>query len=156
MLIVPGRFKTAVTPAGDGMLRVSTGQFLSNSQLTKDDAPAYSKEEPEGTILLYSRKDVFALVKKRLIASGIVALVSFVLMCFVAFQAYSDEALRAAPYSFSMYYVGIAACILIFLSCFHQCVHPVVHDGSDNWVDLRNGSSNLCDGIVIRTKARWM
>lgn len=156
MLMVNGRFKTAVVAAGDGLMRICTGKFVENDTMTADDFPAHSKEEPDTTLPIYSRRDVWKLVKPRIIVSWVLAALSFAAMCFLAYRAYCDPLLRANPYQFSGYYLGVGACVLVFLSTFHQGVHPVVHDTHDNWVDLRNGSSNLCGGIVIHKKARWV
>lgn len=156
MLMVDGRFKTAVVAAGDGMMRICTGNLIDSGALTEDDFEAHSKEEPADTLPIYSRRDVWKLVKTRVIASWVLALACFAGICFSTYSAYCNEALRGSPYQFSWHYVGIAALVLLFLSCFHQGIHPVVHDTSDHWVDLRNGSSNLCGGIVVRKKARWV
>lgn len=153
MLIVHERFKTAIVTDGDGFRRVCTGEFLNSSDVTADDSQAYTPVQ--GELLIHSRRDVWNAVRWNMVTTCSLAIAGFVGLCVSSAVAYMDAALRANPVQFSGKYVLVAFFTLLFVGMFHQCVHPVVHDNADHWVDLWNGSSNLCGGIVIHRKARW-
>ncbi len=153
MLFIDKTFKTAVAQSDDGFIRVCTGHTVAQQELTCDDCQA--REKSDGSLVICSRRDVWNLVKGRIVATWLLALGSFVGICVSAYIAYSDQMLRANAMQFSWKYVVVALFTLLFVGLFHQGYHPIVHDNADHWVDLKNGSSNLCGGIVVRRKARW-
>lgn len=154
MLATRCKFRTATVSSGSAIIRICTGQEVPNL-LHEDDCAAYDKSLGEDTVIIYSRKDVFQQVRSKLIAVYIIAFLSFVSMCLLLYRCFSIW-ITQGYFSLNILLVTVGASAYLFIVMLHQGLHPVVHDAADHWVDLKTGSSNLCGGIVIRRKARWV
>ena len=152
MIVTSSKFRTVVEPKGDGAVRVCTGQYIPDEQRHEDDYCGDTPEAQSRTVLIRSRQDVAKAVRPFLLAAWALVLATFLLMC-IAFWAAFKQWLVLGGFKLSTHLVGGSAAAVLFLFSFKQVFNPIVHDAAGHWVNLRNGSSNLCGGIVIKKKA---
>lgn len=165
MIVTSSKFRTVVENRGYGVIRVCTGQYIPEEQLHADDYVCPASKVPDETVLVLSedavdktvliryRQDVARAVRPFLMAAWALVMATFLLMC-IAFWAAFKQWLVLGGFRLSTHLVGGSAAAVLFLFSFKQVLNPIVHDAVGHWVNLRNGSSNLCDGIVIQKKAR--
>lgn len=154
MLATRCKFRTATINSGGSIIRICTGKEVEPC-LHADDCAAYDKSIGDNTVIVYSRKDVSRQVRGKVIAAFILAAIAFGLLCVLLYKCFQIW-IQMGHFILDILLLYVGICAYVFVVMLSQGIHPVVHDADGHWVDLRTGSSNLCGGIVIRRKARWV
>ncbi len=153
MLVCKCKFKTVICKRDDGILRVCTGEHLATSDMSDDDWD-YAKAGPDDSVLIRDRHDVYKAIRKQLTASWLLALFGFA--AFIASTIiYMRQLAIAGHFIFNWNTAAVGLTALVFVVFLHQSLTPIVHDVAGHWVNLKNGSSNLCGGICISRRSTW-
>ena len=151
MIIIKRTFRTAVHERNGTTVRICTGE---PDPAWEPEDIAWGGTAPEDSLIICKRGDVSKVARVPIIANWALAVLNFVGMCYAFYQAML-LCLAAGQFIITPQGVLSTTCALIFVLYFRACLNPVVHDNAGHWINLRNGSSNLCGGIVIKRKARW-
>lgn len=154
MIIVNKSFRTVVHTRNGVTMRVCTGEEL--KEMHRDDVSLQEPHPGDSTDVaaIYSRKDVFQVAKNYVVFSWAMCLCLFVSMTYSLWKFFM-QTLQAGVILFTTQLPLAAFTTALFTVYFSTVMNPIVHDNMGHWVNLRTGSSNLCDGITVRRKARW-
>lgn len=154
MIIVNKSFRTVVHTRNGVTMRVCTGEEL--KEIHRDDVSSQEPHpgDPVDVIAICSRKDVFQVAKNYVVFSWVMCLCLFISMTYSLFKFFT-QTLQAGVILFTAQLPLAVVTTALFIVYFSTIMNPIVHDNTGHWVNLRTGSSNLCDGIIVRRKARW-
>lgn len=149
MIIIPYVFRTVVKRQGGHDVRLCTDEIVDGKHHPDDIEERKVEDFEVNYCSISSRKDVRKAARKQLGWCWFIMFFNLFAACFNIFcvfcRALEEQRVQL---SLNMVLTGISSAFFV-LFC-KQVLHPIIHDMKGHWVDLRTGSSDLCDGITIK------